>query len=85
MKEFIDKTSEQSGTPINRANLMAMQGFIANNIVIENGNLIQTNKDGESLIVQMADDGSIIEIFNGTKTIKRKTKATIGRLEVTIE
>ena len=29
MVEFIDKTTEQAGTPINRKNLMAMQGFVA--------------------------------------------------------
>ena len=28
MVEFVDKTSEQLGTPINRDNMMAIQGFI---------------------------------------------------------
>ena len=28
MKDFIDETASASGTPINRANLLAMQGFV---------------------------------------------------------
>ena len=28
MIDFIDKTTEQAGTPVNRENLMAIQGFI---------------------------------------------------------
>ena len=72
MIEFIDKTSEQSGTPINRENLMAMQGFIKNDIVFENGKIIETNGKGEKLTTEFSGN-QIIEIFVGEKTITKTT------------
>ena len=72
MIEFIDKTSEQSGTPINRGNLMAMQGFIANNTVFNaDGSITETNGKGEVLTTVFNDDGSITETFVGGKTITK--------------
>ena len=74
MIDFIDKTSEQNGTPINRENLMAMQGFIANNTVFnDNGNITETNGKGEVLTTVFNDDGSITETFAGEKTITKTT------------
>lgn len=81
MIEFIDKTSEQSGTPINRENLMALQGFENNNISIEeNGNvttITETNNDGHTLTTVVTEnaDGSttIVETFVGEKTITKTT------------
>ena len=74
MIEFIDKTSEQSGTPINRENLMAIQGFIAAETVFVGSKIIrETNSKGEILTTVFNDDGSITETFVGEKTITRTT------------
>ena len=74
MLEFIDKTSTQSGTPINRANLMAMQGFIAKTTVFNaDGSVVETNGKGETLTTVFNEDGSITETFVGTKTIVKTT------------
>ena len=74
MIDFIDKTSEQSGTPINRENLMAIQGFVANTTVFNaNGSITETNSKGETLTTTFNDDGSITEIFVGEKTITKNT------------
>lgn len=75
MIDFIDKTSEQNGTPINRENLMAMQGFIASNTVFNgDGSITETNAKGETLTTVFNADGSIIQTFVGEKTITK----TIG-------
>ena len=75
MIEFIDKTTEQGGTPVNRANLMAMQGFIANDTVFNvDGSITETNSNGEVLTTVFNDDGSITETFVGEKTITKTTR-----------
>lgn len=74
MKEFIDKTTSVSGTPINRANLMAIQGFIAKTTVFNaDGSIVETNGNGEKLTTVFNADGSIKETFVGTKTITKTT------------
>ena len=74
MIDFIDKTTEQSGTPINRENLMAMQGFIANTTVFNaDGSITETNENGEVLTTVFNNDGSITETFTGEKTITKTT------------
>ena len=74
MIDFIDKTSEQNGTPINREMLMAMQGFIASNTVFNSdGSITETNSKNETLTTIFNEDGSITEIFVGEKTIAKKT------------
>lgn len=74
MIEFIDKTEEKSGTPINRANLMAVQGFVGlTTTFLEDGAVVETNSKGETLTTRFGEDGSIIETFKGTKTITKKT------------
>lgn len=74
MIEFVDKTSEQSGTEINRANLMAIQGFIASNITFnDDGSITETNANGEILTTVFKTDGSIEQIFVGSKTITKTT------------
>lgn len=75
MKEFIDKTSTVNGTPINRANMMSIQGFQTKTTVFsEDGKTItETNSDGHKLVTKFNDDGSITETFTGTKTIIKKT------------
>lgn len=71
------------GTPINRENLMAMQGFIANNTVFNaDGSITETNSKGETLITTFNADGSITETFVGEKTItKTTTFGTNGSIE----
>ena len=74
MVDFIDKTSEQNGTPINRENLMAVQGFIAKETVFNaNGSITETNSKGETLTTIFSEDGSIRETFVGEKTITKIT------------
>lgn len=73
MIDFIDKTSEQSGTPINRENLMALQGFIATNTAFnDDGSIVETNAKGETLTITMGN-GQIVETFEGEKTITKTT------------
>lgn len=74
MIEFIDKTTEQDGTAINRETLMAMQGFIANNTVFNaDGSITETNGKGETLTTIFNEDSSITETFVGEKTITKTT------------
>lgn len=72
MKEFIDKTTEKNGTPINRDTLMAMQGFIGSITVFNSGGSItETNSDGETMTTAFNEDGSISERFEGVKVITK--------------
>lgn len=74
MIEFIDKTSESNGTPINRKNMMAIQGFVGlTTTFLEDGAVVETNSKGETLTTRFGEDGSIIETFKGTKTITKTT------------
>ena len=80
LKDFIDKTSEQSGTPINRENMMALQGFVATKTDPPTKNefgeeqIIQTNVEtNEQLITTFKLNGQIEEKFVGQKTITKTT------------
>lgn len=74
MIEFIDKTTTQSGTPINRANLMAIQGFVAKTTVFNaDGSITETNGKGETLTTTFNEDGSITETFVGAYTLTKTT------------
>lgn len=74
MQEFIDETAEKQGTPINRKNLMAIQGFITQNTTLNaDGSIVQVNSDGQRLTTTFNDDGSITETFVGEKTITKTT------------
>ena len=74
MIEFIDKTASENGTDINRANLMAIQGFHANTTVFNtDGTITETNAAGHTKTTAFNADGSIMETFVGTKTIMKKT------------
>lgn len=77
--EYADEPVEP-GTPINRENLMAMQGFDNINVDIdedENGNITVTeiNGDNHALTVNITenDDGTVtvVETFVGEKTITK--------------
>lgn len=74
MIEFIDKTTEQDGTEINRENLMAMQGFMGNTTIFnDDGSITETNSKGEKMTTRFNADGSITETFEGEKIITKTT------------
>lgn len=81
--DFIDKTTEQNGTPINRESMMAIQGFISTNTVKNaDGSITQTNSEGHTLKTIKNADGSITQIFVGEKTIaKTIRKLSDGQIE----
>lgn len=86
MIDFIDKTSEQSGTPINRYNLMAIQGFETKTTTFNSdGSITETNANGESKTTTFNSDGSITETFVGEKTITKKTIFEEGCIKEIIE
>ena len=81
MKEFIDKTSEQNGTEINREAMMALQGFQAKTTKIDNyyegekllGKMVtEVNGEGHTLTIVIMDE-KIIETLVGEKTITKTT------------
>ncbi len=86
MIEFIDKTSTRSGTRINRANLMALQGFVAKTITINSdGSITEKNANGETLTTTFKSNGTIVEKFVGSKTITKTTTInTNGTISVAI-
>ena len=74
MIDFIDKTSEAKGTPLNRKNLMAMQGFVGMAITFNSaGNIVERNSEGQTKTTIFNADGSITERFVGEKTITKTT------------
>ena len=82
MVDFLDKTGEQDGTPINRVNLMAMQGFQTASVRYRNGEQIITYPNGHMLRSKI-DGNTLTETFIGEKTITKTTNiASISREEV---
>ena len=74
MKEFIDKTSENDGTNINRETMMAVQGFQGITTKFnDDGTITETNSEGHQLITTFGN-GKITETFIGDKTIVKTTK-----------
>lgn len=64
----------EEGTPLNRALLMALQGFEAKTTTFDDdGNITETNEQGHTLKTTFNDDGSITETFTGDKTITKTT------------
>lgn len=85
MKEFIDQTNEENGTPINRATMMAVQGFIGlETIFNDDGTIVETNSNGETLTTTFGEDGSIVEVFEGEKTITRITRFEQNRIIIEV-
>lgn len=78
MVDFVDKTTESSGgngTPLNRSNMMAIQGFDSLTTTFNNdGSIVEKNSLGHTLTTVFNADGSITETFVGQKTIKKTTK-----------
>lgn len=85
MIEFIDETSESLGTDMNRANLMAMQGFIGTETIFnDDGTIEEKNSKNERLITEFLDDGTIRETFSGEKVIIKTTIFTSNGISQTI-
>lgn len=84
MIEFIDKTTARNGTRINRATLMAMQGFMAETIVFNaDGSITEINGSGHTLTTTFSSDGTVVtERFVGEQTI---TKTTTFKADGSIE
>ena len=69
----LNDDAEVEGTNLNRENLMAMQGFIANNTVFnKDGSITETNGKGE-VLTTVFNNSSITETFVGEKTITKTT------------
>jgi hypothetical protein len=62
-------------TAVNRALLMAMQGFVGQTTVFNvDGSITQTNAKGETLVTSFLPNGDITELFtSGTQTITKTT------------
>ena len=83
MIDFIDKTNEQSGTPINRQNMMAIQGFQAKTITANADGSVMTcivvDDNGNSLITTFDDNNAqIVETFTGEKVVTKTTSQKNG-------
>lgn len=80
MKEFIDKTSEKSGTPLNRSNLMAIQGYANETTDYINNSIVKTNTDtGETETTTYAN-GVITKVFAGKKIITQRISYSNNRI-----
>ena len=78
----IDGTIE--GTPVNRKNLMAMQGFESLTTVFGGGGVItETNAKGETMVTAFNTDRSITETFTGADGITI-TKRTVFNIDGSI-
>lgn len=83
MIDFIDKTSEQSGTPLNRKNMMSLQGFeTITTMFNSDGSIEEENELGQKKTTIFNTDGTIVERFVGEKTI---TKTTTFKNDGTVE
>ena len=74
MYDFVDKTTSEAGTPINRKAMRAVQGFQAKTTTFnDDGSITETSADGETLTTVFNTDGSITQTFVGEKTIIKTT------------
>lgn len=74
MIDFIDRTSERNGTPINRKYMMGLQGFRALKTTFNgDGSITETNEFGQTNTITLNSDGTITEKFVGEKTITKTT------------
>ena len=72
MIEFLDTIGSQKGTPINRANMMAVQGFLGKRIYFpDEANISEINENGQKTDYIFNEDGSITVRFIGEKTISK--------------
>ncbi len=71
MLEFIDKTSESSGTKLNRINMMALQGYQTETVEFGENSITKTNSNGD---VETT-------VFEGNKI----TKNIVGKSSMKVE
>ena len=82
MIEFIDETADKQGTPLNRANMMAIQGFIGSRVKFnDDGSITEINNLGETTTTEFLSD-RIVETFEGEKTITKQTLFGISGYDV---
>lgn len=83
MIDFIDKTSEQSGTPINRKNLMGIQGFNSKTITTnDDGSITETDTEtGHTMTIVVQPNGNIVQSFVGEKTITKTVSISQNMLQ----
>ena len=65
-----------AGTPLNRLNMMAIQGFEAVTTVFNtDGSIAETNAEGDRLVTTFSSNDNIKEVFTGTNgmTITKTT------------
>jgi hypothetical protein len=75
--EMADQPTNE-GTPLNRYNLMAMQGFIASTTeFLDDGSIKETNSDGDILLTEFLEDGSIKSTFTPFSRQPIITKTTV--------
>lgn len=74
MKEFIDKSSVNAGTPLNRTTMMALQGFVGNTTSFsDDGKVItETNEFGEITTTELVSDNQIIVTIQGEKRLQKR-------------
>lgn len=74
MIDFIDKTSTQNGTLINRKRLLGVQGFdSASTVFNSDGSIVETNSEGHTKTTVFNADGTITETFVGSSTVVKTT------------
>lgn len=84
MIDFIDETEEREGTPLNRSNLMAIQGMENVSFSFADGVIVIENKDtGTIFSMSMTDDNTFVEHLAGEKEIT-KTVSIENGMEVTL-
>ena len=78
------------GTPINRATMMALQGFQTQTITVDNNEaIICTNANGHTLTTTFEDDiengiQKIVEVLDGEIPITKTTTIQNGEIKVVI-
>ena len=75
MIEFVDKTSEKSGTPLDRPHFMAIQDFAPKTTVFnDDGSIVETNYQGHTKTTVFDEaNNRVTETFVGEKEITKTT------------
>lgn len=70
MIDFTDKTATQSGTPLNRKNLMAIQGFQTKTTKFSSdGSIVESYQNGGEKTTKFNPDGSVTINFTNIKSV----------------
>ena len=87
MIDFIDETTEKEGTPLNRKNLMGIQGFENKTITVNpDGSITETNNDtGHTTTTRIEANGNIVVTFQGEKTTIKKISISENVIRESVE